>query len=157
MPKKGCRFMRGSAFFPSLARISGLVLLLGLVASLVFGIGCCSAMLAQWELPCPSHWIFSWPSWRTATSGDAPRLATLQIGKFNIGGSIMATRRRRLQLQTWLRKWRLFWFCLGLSLASWISLWVVIDICNNAHKLENVMHCQVKAYMVMECQKLAMA
>ena len=99
----------------------------------------------------------SWPSWRTATSGDAPRLATLQIGKFNIGGSIMATRRRRLQLQTWLRKWRLFWFCLGLSLASWISLWVVIDICNNAHKLENVMHCQVKAYMVMECQKLAMA
>ena len=121
------------------------------------GIGCCSAMLAQWELPCPSHWIFSWPSWRTATSGDAPRLATLQIGKFNIGGSIMATRRRRLQLQTWLRKWRLFWFCLGLSLASWISLWVVIDICNNAHKLENVMHCQVKAYMVMECQKLAMA
>lgn len=79
--------MHGSAFFPSLARVSGLVILLGLVASLVFGSCCCSAMLAQWELSCPSHWIFSWPSWRTATSRDAPKLATLQIGKFNVGGS----------------------------------------------------------------------
>ena len=33
---------------------------------------------------------------------------------------IKATRRRRLQVQTWLGEWRLS--CLGLSIASWLSL-----------------------------------
>ena len=63
------------------------VILLGVVASLVFGIGCRSAVLAQWQLCCSTHWISFLVKLENCQLWGCPQLATLQIGNFNIGSA----------------------------------------------------------------------
>ena len=54
---------------------------------IVFGIGCRSAVLAQWQLCCSTHWISFLVKLENCQLWGCPQLATLQIGNFNIGSA----------------------------------------------------------------------